>query len=158
MRTDDPRLEKAREQMLVRVEKYNELMLTVFKNHLGCEQFLNELLSAASKGWKKRRFAGKIDIAKTLELSEITLPIWKLLDAGNRLRNQIAHSPDEGKIAAKMAALRSAYIAALTPEQAKGCENLSDAQIVLLSFGLCGGYLVVAADGVKKPKKRVTGR
>lgn len=154
MRTDDPRLEKAREQMFERIKKYDEMMLTVFKNHLGCEQFLNELLSASSKPWKKKRCAGKIDVAKKLNLTEFEPAIWDVLEAGNKLRNQIAHSPDESKIAAKMAALRKAYLAAITPEQAKGCENLDDTRIVVLAFGLCGGYLVVAADRVKEDKKQ----
>ena len=39
VKSDDPRLEKAREQLLERIKKYDEMMLTVFKNHLGCEQF-----------------------------------------------------------------------------------------------------------------------
>ena len=157
MRTDDPRLEKSREQLFERVKKYDEMMLIVIKNHLGCEQFLNELLSALSKPWKKKRCAGKIDIAKKLNLTEIEPPIWQVLEAGNRLRNQIAHSPDEGKIAAKMAAFRKAYIAALTPEQAKACENLDDIRIVVLAFGLCGGYLVVAANRLAEEKKKKGG-
>lgn len=154
MRTDDPRLEKARKQLFERIKKYDEMMLTVFKNHLGCEQFLNELLSASSRRWKGRMCGGKIDIAKTLNLPEIEPPIWKVLEAGNELRNQIAHSPDEGKIAAKMTALRRAYLGALTPEQARGCENLDDIRIVALAFELCGSYLVAAADGMREEKKK----
>jgi hypothetical protein len=153
VKTDDPRLEKAREQMFERIKKYDEMMLTVLKNHLGCEQFLNGLLSASSRRWKGRMCAGKIDIAKTLKLPEIEPLIWKVLEAGNKLRNQIAHSPDEGKIATKMAAFRKAYLASLTPEQAKGCENLDDVQIIVLAFGVCGSYLVVAADQVKEGRK-----
>lgn len=150
MKTDDPRLEKSREQLFERVKKYDEMMLTVIKNHLGCEQFLNVLLSASSRRWKGRRCGGKIDIAKTPNLPDIEPPIWKVLEAGNKLRNQIAHSPDEGKTAA----FRKAYVAALTPEQARGCENLDDPRIVVLAFGLCGGYLAVAADRVKEEKKK----
>jgi hypothetical protein len=109
MRTDDSRLEEARKQLLERIKKYDEMMLTVFKNHLGCEQFLNELLSASSRRWKGRMCGGKIEIAKTLDLPEIEPSIWKALEAGNKLRSQVAHSPDESKIAAKMAAFRKAY-------------------------------------------------
>lgn len=82
MKTDDPKLEKAREQLFERIKKYDEMMLTVFKNHLGCEQFLNELLSASSRRWKGRTCGGKIDIAKTLNLPEIEPSIWKALEAG----------------------------------------------------------------------------
>jgi hypothetical protein len=53
-----------------------------------------------------------------------------------------------------MAAFRKAYLAALTPEQASGCENLDDIRIVVLAFGLCGGYLVAAADRVTEEKKK----
>lgn len=154
VKIDDPKLEQAREQMRARVQRYDEMMLTVFKNHLGCEQFLNDLLSVSSRRWKGRMCGGKIDIAKGLHLSEIEAPVWEVLDAGNKLRNQIAHSPDDGKIAAKMASLRKAYLAALTPEQAKASENLNDTQIVALAFGLCGGYLVVATNRVKEDKQK----
>jgi hypothetical protein len=154
VRTDDPRLEKSRERMFERVKKYDEMMLTVIKNHLGCEQFLNELLSASSRRWKKRTCAGKIDIAKALKLPEIEPPILKVLEAGNKLRNQIAHSPDQTKIAAKMAAFRKAYVDALTPEQARASEKLDDIKIVVLAFGLCGGYLVVAASRLTEEKKK----
>jgi hypothetical protein len=147
VKTDDPRLSE-------RIKKYDEMMLTVFKNHLGCEQFLNELLSASSRRWKGRMCGGKIEIAKTLKLPEMEPSVWKVLEAGNKLRNQIAHSPDEGKIAAKMAAFRKAYLAALTPEQAKGCENLDDVRIVILAFGFCGSYLVVAAERAREERKK----
>ena len=49
MKIDESRLEKAREEMFERVRRYDERMLTVIKNHLGCEQVLNDLLSAASR-------------------------------------------------------------------------------------------------------------
>jgi len=120
---------------------------------------LNELLSTSSRRWKRRTCGGKIDIAKSLNLPEIEPSIWEVLEAGNKLRNQIAHSPDESKIAAKMASFRQAFIAALTPEQAKGCEDLNDNQIVVQAFGLCGSYLVAASERVKEEKDlKVTNR
>lgn len=154
MDINDPRLEKGREEMFERIKKYDERMLTVIKNHLGCEQFLNQLLSAASRKWKGKMCAGKIDIAKNeLDLPEIDLKIWNVLEAGNALRNKIAHGADESVIATKMADFRRAYFAALTPEQAKGCEGLDDMKIVSLAFGLCGGYLVVATERLIKRKR-----
>src|SRR5437868_4103078 len=109
VKIDDPRLEKAHAEMTERVRKYDERMLTVMKNHLGVEQFLNELLSAASRRWKGRMCGGKIDIARgELDLPEIEPAIWKVLEAGNTLRNKIAHGADESVIAAKMTAVRKA--------------------------------------------------
>lgn len=154
MGMNDPRLEKAREEFLDRVKKYDERMLTVIKNHLGCEQFLNQLLSVASRSWKRKKCAGKIEIAKNdLNLTEIEPNIWEVLEAGNTLRNKIAHGAEESVIAAKMADFRKAYLAALTPEQAKGSEGLDYMKIVVLAFGLCGGYLVVAAERLSKEKE-----
>jgi hypothetical protein len=37
----------------------------------------------------------------------------------------------------------------LTPEQAKGSENLTDNQIVVLAFATAGSYLVVSAENKK---------
>ena len=54
MKVDDPRLEKARAELSERIKRYDDMMLTVFKSHLGCEQFLNDLLSASSRRWKAR--------------------------------------------------------------------------------------------------------
>jgi hypothetical protein len=152
---DDPRLEQAHKEMTERVEKYDERLVTVLKNHLGCEQSLNDLLAAASRRWKRRTFAGKIDIAQKLFLPEMTEPIWVVLKAGNGLRNAIAHGHKEGTIAARMTDLRNAYTASLTPERARDVETLTDTQLVVVAFTMAGSYLVVAADRLaEKSKKR----
>ena len=123
-----------------RIKKYDERMLTVIKNHLGCEDLLNGLLSAAGRRWKGRLlFAGKFDVAKEIDPPEIEPLIWDLMEAGNKLRNAIA--------------LRKAYLATLTPFQAKHAENLDDTKMVILAFGECGAYLAVAANAVKGRKK-----
>ena len=41
--------------------------------------------------------------------------------------------------------LRVAYLASLTPVQAKSAENLDDVRIASGAFELCGAYLVAAA-------------
>ncbi|MGD9923856.1 MAG: hypothetical protein AB7V13_20795 [Pseudorhodoplanes sp.] len=51
MKADDPCLEKARQEMIERIKSYDERMLTVIKCHLGCEDFLNGLPSAAGRRW-----------------------------------------------------------------------------------------------------------
>jgi hypothetical protein len=154
VKADDPRLEKAAQEMIERIKKYDERMLTVIKNHLGCEDFLSRLLSAAGRRWKNRQFAGKLDVAKEINPPEIEEPVWNLLNAGNKLRNAVAHGHEESKIAAMMADLRKAYLAALTPSQAKHAEVLDDTQMVVLAFGHCGAYLVVATEAVKDRRKR----
>ena len=154
MRTDDPRLEKAHQEMTERVRKFNELMLVVMKNHITMEQFLNDVLSAAGRPWKRRPCSGKIDIAKTLHLVEIDQRIWAVIEAGNKLRNQIAHTYDQTKLAAKMSELRKAYLAAITPEQAKHSEGLDDPRIAAGAFELCGADLVVASESVRDGQKR----
>jgi hypothetical protein len=154
MEIDDPRLGQAHKEMAERVEKYDERLVTVLKNHLGCEQSLNDLLAAASRRWKRRTFAGKIDIAQKLFLPEMTEPIWAVLKAGNDLRNANAHGQNEGTIAARMTDLRKAYAASLTPERAKDVETLTDTQLVVVAFTMAGSYLVVAADRLAEKRKK----
>ena len=48
---------------------------------------------------------------------------------------------------------RAAYLAALTPTQAKGVEQLDDTRIAASACELCGGYLVVASEAVQPRKK-----
>ncbi len=40
MRADDPRLEESRKKLFERVERVNDLILAVLKNHLVVEQFM----------------------------------------------------------------------------------------------------------------------
>lgn len=154
MKVDDPRLEKARQEMIERIKSYDERMLTVIKSHLSCEDFLNGLLSAAGRRWKNRQFAGKLDVAKEINPPEIEQPVWDLLDACNKLRNAVAHGHEESKIAARMTDFRKAYLAALTPFQTQHAEGLDDAQMVVLAFGHCGAHLVVATEAVQDRRKR----
>jgi hypothetical protein len=98
---------------------------------------------------------GQIDIAKDeLNLSEIEPATWEVLKAGNELRNKIAHGAAESVIAAKMTALRKAYLETLPPEQRKGAENLTDVQLVVGAFSDCGSYLFVAAERLREEKKK----
>jgi hypothetical protein len=153
VRSDDPRFEKAHAEMIERVKRFDERMLTVLKSHLGCEQFLNEALSAAGRRWKGRMCSGKIEIAKRLNLPEMTEPIWKVLEAGNKLRNAIAHGDEESVIADRMAKFRKGYLAALSPEQAKGLANLDDVRMVVSAYGFVGAFIVVSTERAAEARK-----
>jgi maltooligosyltrehalose synthase len=155
MKTDDPRLEQAHKEMTARVERYNERMLTVIKNHLACEDCLNQLLASAGRKWKGKKFSGKFDIAKKeIKPSEVEPVIWDLIDAGNQLRNAVAHGHAESKIAAKMAKLREAYLAALTPFQRQHAQDLTETQLVVNGFGLGGAFIIAAAEAEKGRKTK----
>jgi hypothetical protein len=154
VRSDDPRIEKAHAEMTERVRRFDERMLTVLKSHLGCEQFLNSALAAASRSWKKRTCAGKIAVAKELNLPEMTEPIWKVLEVGNKLRNAIAHGNEESVIADRMAKFRKAYLAALSPEQAKGLADLDDVRLVVSAYSFVGAFLVVSTERFVEAKKK----
>lgn len=150
MKADDPRLIEGSKRLTERVAKYDERIINVLKNHLAAEQSLNDLLAAASRRWKGRRFAGKVDVAKGLFLPELREEMWAVLEAGNDLRNAVAHGHKEGAVAARMTDLRKAYLAAVSPEQRKGIEEMTDTQMVMSAFNYCGSYLVVATEN-KKP-------
>jgi hypothetical protein len=153
VKTDDPRLEASRKKLLERIQKINDLMLTVLKNHLVLEQFINEFLDGSGKKHDDLTFAKKVALCEELEPPEIDPPIWKTLTAANGLRNKIAHTLDQAQIRAKMDELRGAYLAALTPTQAKGVEQLDDDRIAANACELCGAYLVAATDTAQARKK-----
>ena len=139
--------------MIERIEKYNERMLTVLKNHLAVEQSLNELLVAASRRWKRRTFRGKLDVAKSLLLQELHDHVWPVLEAANELRNAVAHGDKYGKVEERLADLRRVYLGLVAPQQRKGIEEMSEVQLVTSAFSYCGSFLVVAADRLLADKK-----
>ena len=125
MRTDDPLYVEAHAKMLKRVESYTDRMLAALKGHLALEDFLNGLLKAGQRRWKRRTFNGKVDVAKTLLLPELDEKFWALVKAGNDLRNAIAHGDKHGTINNRITDLRKALIAANTPEQTKHIEAMT---------------------------------
>jgi hypothetical protein len=149
MKADDPRLVESSKRLSERIARYDERIVTVLKSHLATEQSLNDLLAAASRRWKRRTFAGKIDVAKGLFLPELGEELWAVLKAGNDLRNAVAHGHKEGTVAARMTDLRKAFLACASPEQRKGIEEMTDTQMVMSAFNYCGSYLVVAAENKK---------
>jgi hypothetical protein len=72
--------------------------------------------------------------------------VWKILRAGNNLRNAIAHGQKEGTIAARMTDLRNAYRDSLTPERKGDVDGLTATQLVIVAFSMASSFLVVAAD------------
>lgn len=45
-----------------------------------------------------------------------------------------------------MGDLRKAFLAAVSPEQRKGIDEMNDTQMVVSAFSHCGSHLVVAAQ------------
>jgi hypothetical protein len=156
VKTDDPRLEESRKKLLERLQKINDLILAVLKNHLVVEQFMNGFLDASGEKHDELSFAEKANLCKELKPAEIDPPIWSVLTKGNQLRNKIAHTLDQTEIQVKMDELREAYLAALTEKQAEAAKKLDDVRIAAAAFELCGAYLVAATDAAPARKKSVT--
>ncbi|ABD86562.1 hypothetical protein [Rhodopseudomonas palustris] len=154
MDINDPRLEEAHKNMVERVEKYDERIVTVLKCHLTAEQALDDLLGSASRRWKRRSFAGKIDVVEKLFLPELDPPMWAVLKAGNDLRNAVAHGHKEGTVTQRMADLRKALLAWVPPEQRPGVEAMTDPQMVSTAFFQCASFIVVATDRLIEKHKR----
>jgi hypothetical protein len=152
MKADDPRFEKSRQEAIERVNRVNEFVLAVLKNHLVLEQFMDEFLIASGKK-AKGSFADKALHCQNLMPPEVDPPVWKMLTHANQLRNKIAHTLDQAEIKLKMDELRAAYLAALSPEQRKAAENLDDAKVAAGAFELCGAYLVAATETAQARKK-----
>lgn len=157
MKADDPRLVESRKVLTERIAKYDERIVTVLKNHLAAERSLNDLLAAASRRWKRRTFAGKIDKASGLFLPELSEELWDVLKAGNDLRNAVAHGHKEGTVAARMTDLRKAFLASVSPEQRRGIEEMTDAQIISTAFNQTGSHIVVATMKLEEENKRAAG-
>jgi hypothetical protein len=152
MKADDPRLEKSRNEAIERVKRINEMMVTVLKNHLVAEQFMDEFLQASGKK-ADGTFADKVERCKNLQPPEIGEKVWQLLTKGNDLRNKIAHTLDQAEIKVKMDDLRAAYLAALSEEQRKAAEKLDDIRIAAAAFQLCSAHLVAATETARAGKK-----
>jgi hypothetical protein len=153
VKTDDARLEESRKKLFEQVKKINDLKLTVLKNHLILEQFMNEFLDAFGKKTAGLNFDQKKKLCEAQKPAEIDPPIWKVLGAANILRNKIAHTLDQEQIQPKMDDLRAAYLGALTPTQVKEVEKLEDEQIASGACEICGAYLAAATAAAKAPKK-----
>lgn len=148
MKADDPRLAQAHKEMTERVRKHEEQIVTVLKGHLVAEQALNDLLRAARRRWK-RTFAGKLDVAQKLFLPDLTTEMWDVLDAGNDLRNAVAHGHKEGTITQRIADLKRALLAWVSPEQRQGIEQMTDPQMISTAFFQCASFIVVATMKLK---------
>jgi hypothetical protein len=143
MKADDPRLEQANKEMKARLEKYEGRIVEVLKGHLAAEQALNDLLRAAARRWK-RPFAGKIDVAQKLFLPDLTAEMWDVLKAGNNLRNAVAHGHKEGTITQRIADVRRALLAWISPPQRPDIEQMTDPQLTSTAFFQTASTIVVA--------------
>jgi hypothetical protein len=152
MKVDDSRLEKSRKEAIERVSRVNEMILTVLKNHVVVEQFMDEFLTASGKK-PKGSFADKAQHCQSLKPPEIDSPIWKVLTAVNQLRNKIAHTLDQGEIKTKMDEVRIAYLAALSDQQRPHSEKLDDVLVAAGAFELCAAYVVAATETARITKK-----
>jgi hypothetical protein len=140
---------ESRKKALERVQKVNDMILAVLKNHIVVEQFMNDFLEVSGRKHRRLTFDKKSKRCQAQKPAEINPPIWKVLEAGNDLRNKIAHTLDQSEIQPKMDALRAAFLAALTPERAKEMKDLDDVRIAGEAFQLCDAYLVAAALAVQ---------
>jgi hypothetical protein len=152
MKSDDPRLEKSLQEAVARTKRINDMMVTVLKNHLVVEQFMDEFIAARGKK-SHGRFSDKVDHCERLKPPEIEPEIWTVLKKANKLRNEIAHSLDQAKIQINVDELRAAYLAALSDKQRPHSEKLEDILIASGAFELCGAYLVGATVAVEDRKR-----
>jgi len=56
MKADDPRLEESLKRLTERIQKINDMIVTVLKNHLVLEQFINEFLAVCGIKTKGQEF------------------------------------------------------------------------------------------------------
>ena len=56
MKADDPRLEESLKRLTERIQKINDMIVTVLKNHLVLEQFINKFLAVCGIKTKGQEF------------------------------------------------------------------------------------------------------
>jgi hypothetical protein len=158
VRTDDPELEKHRQEAFERVQKMDLLILSVLKTHLLTEQCMNDYMTASGlkKRWIKKRFADKMKKCKLLAKSEGNDPLWDVLEAANCLRNKIAHTPDITAINEKMAVLKEKYFSQLTENQVSGLKDRPDDYIAMSAFSTCAGFIATLESRVKSARAAAT--
>jgi hypothetical protein len=154
MKADDPRLEAKRKELFERIEKMDDLLLTIVKNHICLKQFMSDFLDTCREDPEDLSFFQKIEACEEHSPEEIEAATWRVFYAANELRNKIAHTYDEAKVKQKLAALRTAYIAVQnSPAQVEAVKKLTDAQLAAGAMQLCGAYLVVATERVKAARR-----
>lgn len=153
MKRDDPRFEEHHKQALERAAKRQALKLAVTTNHPMFERCVRDFLDASDQKHDHLKLKKKIELCKTLRPPQISPAAFKVMCAARELRNELEHDTNEAKIEAKMVQLRSAYLAALTPIQAKAAKDLDDASIAASAYQDCISHLVVATDAVQASRK-----
>lgn len=143
MKSDDPELEKRRQEMIDRVQKMDALILSILKAHLLAEKCMEDyiLASGFKKRWLNKRFSEKMKKCRTLAKSESVDPLWGVLEAANDLRNIVAHTLETEKINEKMSVLKTKYFACLTEKQADGLKDQPDDFIAMSACSTCAGFV-----------------
>ena len=158
MRTDDERLEKARNEMVERIAKFNALMLEVMKGHLVVEQAMDAFLSAALFKHEYVRdgrfnFSQKAQMCRALSSCEDTDDLWEVIWGINSVRNQVADDLDVDEIRKKMDKLRKTFFDTLTPKQVAGLKEQSDDYIAQSACVISAGFLATLKDDAEKRRK-----
>jgi hypothetical protein len=153
VKTDDPRFEESHKRALERAAKRRALKQAVTDNHPTFERCVRDFLDASNQKHDHLRLKKKIDLCETLRPPQISPAEFKVMCAARELRNELEHDINEAQIQTKMAQLRSAYLAALSPIQAKAEKDLDDASIAASAYQHCISHLVVATDAVQASRK-----
>ena len=143
MKSDDPELEKTRQEMIDRAQKMDALTLSVLRTHLLAEQCMNDYITASGlkKRWLKKSFSQKIKKCKQLSKAESSDPLWDVLTTANNLRNAIAHSLEVDDVKEKSDQLSEKYFTCLTEEQMADIKDQSDDFIVMSACSTCAGFI-----------------
>ena len=147
MKSDDPRLKKAHDEAIERVNKLHDLIVTVLKYHVHVESTMVELIEAHGET-AKETFAEKIKQCEDLNPPEIDAATWTLLRKANRLRNAVAHKIDGPEVKERLQQTRDAY-AALSKQAAEDVKTYTDVQLALMAFTHCSSFIVVATENKK---------
>jgi hypothetical protein len=125
----------------------------VTDHHPTLERHVRDFLDASDQKHDKLGLKKKIELCETLRPPQISPADFKVMCAARELRNELEHDTNEAQIQAKMAQLRSAYLAAPAPIQAKAEKDLDDASIAASAYRHCISHLVVATETVQASRK-----
>jgi hypothetical protein len=154
MKADDPRFEKAHKRFKEHIERIDNMVLTVLKAQITVERLMIAFLEAHGKNPQHFFFTSQ----KIAECKRIDPPeaIWDLLTLCSYVRNELAHSLNNEKLNASMAAVRVAYIAATDDERQKqSIRDMDDTQMVTTALYHCGSLIVIATENKEASKEKI---
>ncbi len=130
------------------LKRVDDMILTVLKAQIVTERSMIALLEANGRDPQHFFFTkDKIKECKKIDPPEVAQPVWDLLSKCSYVRNELAHSLDNDKIAKLSEDVREAYIPLNETEREKqAVREMTHTQVVMSAIFYCDMFIMRAID------------